>query len=97
LIEVRNDLSAMSTSELDRVAELADRLAERALGALERGELTIKEFQNSPDVALLLHAAELVLSAGGEFPPSVRRLAAHGRIGVGAPTTRCSLVALSRR
>ena len=67
----------MSTSELNRVAELANRLAERALGALERGELATDEFRNSTDVALLLQAAQLLLSAGREFPPSMRRLAAQ--------------------
>ena len=65
----------MSTSELNRVAELANRLAERALGALERGELATDEFRNSTDVALLLQAAQLLLSAGREFPPTMRRLA----------------------
>jgi hypothetical protein len=34
----------MSTSKLDRVAHLADRLAERTLDALERGELSTEEF-----------------------------------------------------
>ena len=67
----------MSRSELERISELADRLADRALGALERGELTTDEFRNSPDVALLLQAAQLLLSAGREFPPGMRRLAAQ--------------------
>jgi hypothetical protein len=66
----------MSTSELDRVAELADKLADRALGALERGELTTEEFRNSPDLALILKAAQLVRSAGADFPLNVQRLAA---------------------
>ena len=68
----------MSRSELERISELAERLvADRALGALERGELTTDEFRNSPDVALLLQAAQLLSSAGREFPPSMRRLAAQ--------------------
>jgi hypothetical protein len=65
----------MSTSELDRVAELADRLADRTLDALERGELTTEQFRDSPDLALILAAANLLQSAGAEFPPNMRRLA----------------------
>ena len=48
----------MST-ELDRICELADRLADRALRAIERGELTPEQFRNSPDVALLLQCLPL--------------------------------------
>jgi hypothetical protein len=70
-------MEADERSELERVSELADRLAARALSALERGELTADEFRNSPDAALLLQAAQLLLSAGGEFPPSMRRIAAQ--------------------
>jgi hypothetical protein len=65
----------MSTSELDRVAELADRLADRTLDALERGELTTEQFRDSPDLALILDAANLLQSAGAEFPPNMLRLA----------------------
>jgi hypothetical protein len=69
--------STVNNRELERISKLADRLADRALGALERGELTTAEFRNSPDVALLLQAAQLLSSAGREFPPSMRRLAAQ--------------------
>jgi hypothetical protein len=65
----------MSTSELDRVAGLADRLAERTLDALERGELTTEQFRDSPDLALILNAANLLQSAGAKFPPNMLRLA----------------------
>ena len=64
-------------TELDRISELADRLADRALGAIERGELTPEQFQNSPDVALILQAAQLLQSTGADFPPNMRRLAAQ--------------------
>jgi hypothetical protein len=64
-------------TELDRISELADRLADRALGAIERGELTPEQFRNSPDVALILQAAQLLQSTGADFPPSMRRLAAQ--------------------
>ena len=69
--------STVNNRELERISKLADRLADRALGALERGELTTDEFRNSPDVALLLQAAQLLLSAGREFPPTMRSLAAQ--------------------
>jgi hypothetical protein len=80
--------SPVNNRELERISNLADRLADRALDALERGELTTldalergelttDEFRNNPDVALLLQAAQLLLSAGREFPPSMRRLAAQ--------------------
>ena len=65
----------MSTSKLDRVAHLADRLAERTLDALERGELSTEEFRDSPDLALILGAANLLQKARAEFPPNMRRLA----------------------
>jgi hypothetical protein len=52
----------MSTSELDRVAELAGRLAERTLADLEGGGLTTEEFRESADLALILNAAKLLLS-----------------------------------
>jgi hypothetical protein len=56
----------MSTSELDRVAGLADRLAEH---------LTTEQFRDSPDLALILDAANLLQKAGAEFPLNMRRLA----------------------
>jgi hypothetical protein len=42
----------------------------RALDALERKGLTTDEFRNSPDVALILQAAQLLQSTGADFPPS---------------------------
>jgi hypothetical protein len=51
-------------------------LADRALAAIRRGELTVEEFRNSPDLALILKAAQLLRSAGADFPPNVQRLAA---------------------
>jgi hypothetical protein len=44
-IKVSNVMSPMSTPELNRICELADRLADRALGAIERGELTPEQFR----------------------------------------------------
>ena len=67
----------MNNRELERISKLADRLADRALGALERGELTTDEFRNNPDVALLLQAAQLLLSAGREFAPRLAAQAAQ--------------------
>jgi hypothetical protein len=43
----------MISTDLNRVAELANRLAERTLEALEHGRLTTEEFRESPDVALI--------------------------------------------
>ena len=47
----------MISTDLNRVAELANRLAERTLEALEHGRLTTEEFRESPDVALIFEAA----------------------------------------
>jgi hypothetical protein len=66
--------AAMST-ELSRVAELSDRLADRILVAFEQGALTTEEFRASPDVALVIDAAKLLQAAGAEFPAGVVRLA----------------------
>jgi hypothetical protein len=62
-------------TELSRVAELADRLADRILVAFEQGALTTEEFRASPDLALVLDAARLLQAAGAEFPAGVVRLA----------------------
>jgi hypothetical protein len=62
-------------TELSRVAELADRLADRILVAFEQGALTTEEFRASPDVALVIDAARLLHAAGAEFPAGVVRLA----------------------
>ena len=58
-----------------RAARLADHFAERTLDALERGELTTEQFRDSPDLALILGAANLLVKARAEFPPNMRRLA----------------------
>jgi hypothetical protein len=60
---------------LNRVVGLADKLAERTLSAIENDELTTEEVRNSPDVALILQVAQMVLDSGTEFPPAMRRLA----------------------
>jgi hypothetical protein len=65
----------MTSPELNLVAELANRLAERTLEALEHGRLTTEEFRESPDVALILNAATLLQAAGAEFPGGIVRLA----------------------
>jgi hypothetical protein len=62
-------------TELSRVAELADRLADRTLVAFEQGALSTEEFRASPDVALVLDSARLLHAAGAEFPAGVVRLA----------------------
>ena len=65
----------MISPDLNRVAELANRLAERTLEALEHGRLTTEEFRESPDVALIFEAAKLLQAAGAEFPGGIVRLA----------------------
>ena len=66
----------MTSPDLKLVAELANRLAERTLEALEHGRrLTTEEFRESPDVALILDAAKLLQAAGAEFPGGIVRLA----------------------
>src|SRR3954468_7728619 len=65
----------MISPDLNRVAELANRLAERTLEALEHGRLTTEEFRESPDVALIFEAAKLLQAAGAEFPAGIVRLA----------------------
>jgi hypothetical protein len=65
----------MTSPDLNRVAELANSLAERTLEALEHGGLTTEEFRESPDVALILEAAKLLQAAGAEFPGGIVRLA----------------------
>ena len=62
-------------TELSRVAELADRLADRILVWFEQGALTTEEFRASPDVALVIDAARLLHAAGADFPAGVVRLA----------------------
>ena len=62
-------------TELGRVAELADRLANRILVAFEQGARSTEEFRASPDVALVIDAARLLQAAGAEFPDGVVRLA----------------------
>ena len=61
--------------DLNRGAELANRLAERTLEALEHGRLTTEVFRESPDVALIFEAAKLLQAAGAEFPGGIVRLA----------------------
>jgi hypothetical protein len=68
----------MISTDLNRVAELANRLAERTLEALEHGRLTTEEFRESPDVALIFEAAKLLQAAGAEFPGGIVRLAQKG-------------------
>src|SRR5829696_3229219 len=63
--------NAPMSTELSRVAELADRLAERTLVAFEQGTLSTEEFRASPDLALVLDAARLLHAAGAEFPAGV--------------------------
>jgi hypothetical protein len=62
-------------TELSRVVELANRLANRTLVAFEQGTLSTEEFRASPDLALVLDAARLLQAAGAEFPEGVVRLA----------------------
>jgi hypothetical protein len=60
---------------LNQVVGLAEKLAQRTLSAIDNDELTTEEVRNSPDVALILQVAQMVLDAGTEFPPAMRRLA----------------------
>jgi hypothetical protein len=71
----RQSASVNMSTELSRVAELADRLADRTLVAFEQGALSTEEFRASADVALVLDAARLLHAAGAEFPAGVVRLA----------------------
>jgi hypothetical protein len=64
----------MTSPDLNLVAELANRLAERTLEALEHGPVTTEEFRESP-VAPILEAAKLLQAAGAEFPAGIVRLA----------------------
>jgi hypothetical protein len=66
---------APMNTELSRVAELADGLADRLLVALEQGTISKEELRASPDLALVVDAAKLLQAAGAEFPASVVRLA----------------------
>ena len=70
-------LRCVSMSELERVADLADRLASRVLESVERGTLSADELRENPDVTLITNAARLLQEAGAEFPPQICRLAAR--------------------
>src|SRR5829696_4197605 len=59
--------NCMIPPDLNRVAKLANRLAERTLEAPEHGRLTTEEFRERPDVAL-------IFEAGAEFPGGIVRL-----------------------
>ena len=61
-------LRCVSMSELERVADLADRLASRVLESVERGTLSADELRENPDVTLITNAARLLQEAGAEFP-----------------------------
>jgi len=63
-------------SEIERIADLADRLASRILESVERGTLSANELRENPDVTLITNAARLLQEAGAEFPPQICRLAA---------------------
>ena len=60
-------LRCVSMSELERVADLADRLASRVLESVERGTLSADELRENPDVTLITNAARLLREAGAEF------------------------------
>ena len=60
--------------DINRVAELADQLAARILAEIESGGLTAEEFQNSPEIDLILRTATILQDAGVNFPPNMCRL-----------------------
>jgi hypothetical protein len=62
-------------TSVDRVASLADRLAERTLTRLHEGELSREEVRSSSEMALILEAARLLEHAGADFPACMRLLA----------------------
>ena len=74
LLRLRRDRAVAEEPDLNRVAELADRLAARILDAIENGQLTTEEFRKSPDVRLILKAATMLQDAQVQFPPNIRRL-----------------------
>jgi hypothetical protein len=61
-------------SELNRVAALADQLAERMLTELETRMLTTEEFETRQEVALIAKVAAMLQDVGLELPPGIRRL-----------------------
>ena len=66
-------------TSVDRVASLADRLAERTLTRLHEGELSREEVRSSSEMALILEAARLLEHAGADFPACMRLLAEEAR------------------
>jgi hypothetical protein len=70
-------LRCVSMSEIEREADLADRLASRILESAERGTLSSDELWENPDLTLITNAARLLQEAGAEFPRQLCRLAAR--------------------
>jgi hypothetical protein len=62
-------------TDLSRIAELANRLAARTLARLHQREMTLEEFNESLDVALVLKTANLLGTTGAELPRGVLLLA----------------------
>ena len=63
------------TASVDRVASLANWVAERTLARLDQGELSREEVRSSSEMALILEAARLLEHAGADFPVCMRLLA----------------------
>ena len=74
LLGMTHDTVTAQAPDIHHVAELADQLAARLLSAIKRGELTIEEFRNRPEVALILRTATMLQELQLEFPPNIRRL-----------------------
>src|SRR5829696_3823649 len=75
LMKLTSHRAGAEAPDVNRVAELADQLAARILGAIDSGELTTEEFRNSREVALILRTATILQDAGVTFPPTCADLA----------------------
>ena len=69
---------AEQPNDLEKAAEMAERVAERLLGELDTGVLTLAELRNRHELNLIVEVARLLQGAGANFPPSIRRLAERG-------------------
>ena len=69
---------AEQPDELDKAAEMAELVAERLLGELDTGVLTLDGLRSRQELNLIVEVARLLREAGAGFPPSIRRLAQRG-------------------
>jgi hypothetical protein len=62
------------TPDLNRLGELAERVADHILTAAEAGEFSTEDFQDSPEIALIGEIAEMLARAELEVPTGIRQL-----------------------